>query len=95
MKLVWRAAALGDLRRLQDFFAPKNPRAAGHAISTIRGSVKIHETFPNIGRAVTELDATFRDWTVNFGAGLYIIRYRVKQNQIIVIAIRHRLEAKF
>jgi plasmid stabilization system protein ParE len=93
MKLVWRAAALSDLRRLQNFIAPKNPRAAGQAISTIRGSVKIRETFPNIGRPVTELDATFREWTVNFGAGLYIVRYRVKQNQIIVIAIRHRLEA--
>jgi len=50
MKPVWRSAALADLRRLHRFLAPKNPRAARHAIEAIRAGVKILESFPNIGR---------------------------------------------
>ncbi len=92
MKLVWRSAALADLRRLHRFLAPKNPRAARHAIEAIRAGVKILESFPNIGRPIPELDTEYREWTVNFSAGTYVVRYRIAKAQVTILAVRHGRE---
>jgi plasmid stabilization system protein ParE len=92
MKPVWRSAALADLRRLHRFLAPKNPRAARHAIEAIRAGVKIPESFPNIGRPIPELDTEYREWTVNFSAGAYVVRYRIAKAQVTILAVRHGRE---
>ncbi len=93
MKLVWRASALNDLRRLKAFIAPANPKAAVQAIQTIRASVKMLESFPNMGRKLPAKHPLLREWIVNFGASTYVVRYRVGDRDIAIIAVRHGFEA--
>jgi plasmid stabilization system protein ParE len=93
MRLIWQPSAVHDLRRLQAFIAPKNPKAAQNAVASIRASLKMLERFPNLGRSTGNQLANVREWTINFGSGAYIARYQVKASAVVIIAIRHGLES--
>ncbi len=93
MKLVWKAASLRDVQRLQNFIFPANPRAARRAVQAIRQVVKILETFSETGRSVQNFGPAIREWPVNFGAGMYIVRYEIHPTEILVAAIRHGRES--
>jgi plasmid stabilization system protein ParE len=94
MKLVWKAASLRDLRRLQNFIFPANPSAARRAVQAIRQGVKIIESFPEIGRSVESFAPSVREWPINFGAGVYIVRYEIHPKEILVVAVRHGRESR-
>ncbi len=92
MKLVWKASAIRDLRRLHNFLARENSNAARRAVSRIRAEVKILVTAPLIGRAAEGMEAGYREWFIEFGAGFYIVLYRIDGAEIAVLAIRHNRE---
>jgi plasmid stabilization system protein ParE len=93
--LIWSPSALLDVQRLYHFLAPKNPDAAKRAVKAIRQGVNVLEQQPGIGRPVEDMDEEFRDWIIDFGDSGYVARYRVGQNSVTVLAVRHQKEVGF
>ena len=92
--LIWNKSALCDLRRCYNFLAMKNPAAASRAVQSIREGIKIVIDHPGAGRMVDKMDASFREWIIRFGDGGYIVRYRLRGGQIIVVAVKHQREGR-
>ena len=85
MEIVWRRAALGDLRSVQEFIAEDNPDAAARVHSAIRASVGLLADHPNLGRA-GRVEGT-RELII---VGLpYIVAYRVVDDQVRILAVVH------
>jgi len=94
-RLIWSPSALLDVQRLYRFLAPKNPEAAKRAVQAIRLGVKVLEQQPGVGRPVEDMDVEFRDWIIDFGDSGYVARYRVDQQSITILAVRHQKEVGF
>lgn len=93
--LKWSQAALLDVARLHDFLASKNKDAARRAIQTIRASVRMLGSHPEIGRPVEDLPPEFREWVIEFGSGAYVALYHLDGNEAVILAVRHGREAGF
>ena len=74
-KIVWIPGALRDLGRLRNFIKSENPRAAQRAARRIMEGVKILEDNPEAGVPVENF-VDYKELTLTFGAGEYIVRYR-------------------
>jgi plasmid stabilization system protein ParE len=83
------------LARLREFLAPKSENAAGRAIAAIRQGMKVIAALPTAGRTVEELPSDVREWIIEFGHGAYIVLYSIRQDEIVVLAIRHSREAGY
>lgn len=94
-RLIWSPSALLDVQRLYRFLAPKNSEAAKRAVQAIRQGVKVLEQRPGLGRPVEDMDDEFRDWIIDFGDSGYVARYRVDQQSITILAVRHQKEVGF
>ena len=94
-RLIWSPSALLDVQRLYRFLAPQNPEAAKRAVQAIRQGVKVLEQQPGLGRPVEDMDVKFRDWIIDFGDSGYVARYRVDQQSITILAVRHQKEVGF
>ena len=94
-RLIWSPQALQDVQRVYRFLAPKNLDAAKRAVKAIRFGVRVLEQQPGMGRPVQDMDDEFRDWTIDFGDTGYVARYRVDQQSVIILAVRHQKEAGF
>lgn len=91
-RLIWSAPALRDVARLHRFLAAKDPGAARRAIKAIRDGVKMLERHPSAGRPLADLPAVFREWPVEFGAGTYVVQYRIEDDEVVLLAVRHSRE---
>lgn len=90
--LIWTPQALSDVQRLYRFLAPRDLNAARNAVSEIRNSVKILAHQPVSGRPVEELPSAFREWPVSFGNSGYIVLYRIDDEAVSILAVRHQRE---
>ncbi len=50
---------------------------------------------PQVGRVVEDMDEAFRDWPVDFGDSGYVVRYRLENELVIILAVRHQKEVGF
>ncbi|MDM7555393.1 type II toxin-antitoxin system RelE/ParE family toxin [Xanthomonas fragariae] len=91
--LIWTPPALADVQRLYRFLAPKDADAALRAVQAIRAQVKILAHQPRIGRPVEDMAPEFRDWLIDFGDSGYVARYRINENMVTILAVRHQKEA--
>jgi plasmid stabilization system protein ParE len=87
--------ALRDLGRLQSFLKEKNPIASRKAAATIIQAIRILQQHPQIGRPVTEMEPGYRELVIGFGHYGYVALYRLESDAVIVVAIRHQLEAGY
>jgi plasmid stabilization system protein ParE len=94
-RLIWSPSALLDVQRLYRFLAPRNPEAAKQAVQAIRQGVKVLEQQSGVGRPVEDMDDEFRDWIIDFGESGYVARYRIDQQSITNLAVRHQREVGF
>ena len=94
-RLIWSAAALSDVKRLFDFLKSKDLEAAKRAVKAIREGVKVLEKQSGVGRPVEGMDDEFRDWIIDFVDSGYVVRYRVDQRTVTVLAVRHQREVGF
>jgi len=92
MRVIWSPGALDDLVRLRRFLAGANPAAAARAIKTIREGVKSLRDNPGMGRPVIGLHGEFRERLIPFGASVYVVRYRVEDQAVLLLAVRHGRE---
>lgn len=89
------AGALRDLARLRGFLQHKNPIASQRAAATIIQSVLILEQHPQIGRPVEDMETEYRELIIGFGHYGYVAIYRLDGDTVIIVAIRHQLEAGY
>lgn len=93
-ELVWLDSALDDLARLREFLAKENPQAAQRAAQAIKETVSKLRELPELGRPVENI-IQYRDISVRFGAGGYVLRYRIHHDVIYIVHIRHYREVNF
>lgn len=93
-ELVWLESAVNDVVRLREFIAKENPHAAQKAALAIKESAKRLIEAPLIGKPAKDLPK-YRDLLTRFGAGGYVIRYRVHDEMIYIVHVRHYREADF
>ncbi|MEN2976809.1 type II toxin-antitoxin system RelE/ParE family toxin (plasmid) [Tistrella bauzanensis] len=91
--VVFAPAALRDLERLSAFLRTKNPAAANRAGAAIIKGVRALGTWPKMGRVVDDLPDIYRDWLIDFGDTGYVARYRITDDRVIILAVRHQKEA--
>jgi plasmid stabilization system protein ParE len=94
-QVIFSPKALHDLERLREFLRPKNPVAAERAAQTIIKSLRTLASQPHAGRPINDLPAAFRDWPIDFGDSGYIARYRMDNDTIVILALRHQKEAGY
>jgi len=90
-KVIWLPEALTDVERLHDFLAEKNANTASNALRCIQAAARQLESFPEIGRPMP--DRIRREIFAAFGAGAYVIRYRLdEQGRPVVVRVWHSRE---
>jgi plasmid stabilization system protein ParE len=94
-RLIWSPPALRDVQRLYRFLAPKNLDAAKRAVKAIRQAVQVLEQQPGLGRPVEDMPEEFREWIIDFGDSGYVARYRIGQDVVMILAVRHQREVGF
>jgi plasmid stabilization system protein ParE len=92
--IVWLDSAVNDVIRLREFIAKDNPTAAKKAAQAIKEAAQRLLETPSIGKPVEDLPQ-YRDLLTRFGAGGYVVRYRIHAETIYIIHIRHYRETDF
>jgi toxin ParE1/3/4 len=87
----WHPGALDDLKRLYAFIEPHSPAAAKRAIVTLIEATDQLAEFPEMGKP-WDLEMDFRTLPVRHGARGYVIRYRIVDDEVIIVRVWHALE---
>jgi len=93
VKLSWLPEALGDIERLYSFLLEQDALAAERAMRTISSSADKPVDLPEIGRPMGD-DTGRRELIIPFGAGAYILRYRLHRDVVVIIRVWHSREAR-
>lgn len=93
MTVRWLPAALDDIRRLHDFLLDTDSTAAGRAARAIRAGADRLLDSPEIGRPLADGTGR-RELVIPFGAGAYVLRYRIHDDTVVVIRVWHGCEAR-
>lgn len=48
-----------------------------------------------MGRIIENLPESYREWLIEFGDTGYTVRYRIEEDVITILAIRHQKEAGY
>lgn len=82
-QVIWANAAIDDLQRLREYFAPASPRFAEKLLDQIISRTRMLADFPQSGRMVPEFEnAQLRE----VRSGNYRIIYRLAQRDKVEIA---------
>lgn len=92
-QLIFAPQAIRDLQPLRDFLHSKNPDAARRAAVAIRQGLRLLAEHPRAGRLIEGLPDDFREWLIDFGETGYVARYRVSDEVVTILIIRHQREA--
>ncbi len=90
-RLRFTREASGDLLRLFQFLADADPRLATRALASIRTALGACTSLGFIGRKVGA-DPYLREIVIPFGKAGYVALYRVSDDYISVLAVRHQRE---
>jgi toxin ParE1/3/4 len=89
--IKWLPEAQDDLKRLHAFIESHSPAAAKRAIDTLIAAIDKLIELPEMGRP-WDLDMNFRELPVRFGARGYVVRYRLVDDDVIIVRVWHGLE---
>lgn len=93
MKLVWLLEARDDIRRLFEFLVDKDPDAALRMLQRVRAGAATLLEFPLAGKRMDE-DTERRELFVPFGVGAYVLRYRTRDEFVVIIRVWHSRELR-
>jgi plasmid stabilization system protein ParE len=93
-QVVYSRNAASNLERLHRFLAEKNPDAAARAVNVIVDRLGPLAHSPLLGPVDPDRPDT-RQLFIRFGAAGYVARYRVHDETVTVLAIRHMREAGY
>jgi len=92
--LIWLPEALEDIGRLVDFLAEKSPQAAVDAVLCIQAAAVRLERFPEFGAPMND-GTERRQLFAAFGAGDYVLRYRLShEGDPVIIRVWHSREER-
>jgi plasmid stabilization system protein ParE len=83
-RIKWLPEAIKDFERLYFFLLDKDAQAANKAASNIIDGSDLLKSSPRIGRPMSD-NGDRRELFIAFGAGAYVIRYKLETKDIIVI----------
>jgi len=89
--LIWLPEARNDIERLFNFLLEINPAAAERAIRLIQDGAERLLDYPQIGHPMDD-DSGRRELYLPFGAGAYILRYRIDDHAVVVVRVWHGRE---
>ena len=93
MRLVWLPEAQADIQCRYNFLRARDPMAAERAIRAMQlGAQRLLE-FPHLGRRMDD-ETERREVSVPFGAGAYVLRYRMHDATIVVLRVWHSREER-
>jgi plasmid stabilization system protein ParE len=93
-RVEWRARARRDVERLAVFLWEKQPEAAARGVSVIMEGARLLESSPRLGRPMGDGTGR-RELSLPFGAGAYILRYMLKDdNLVLVLRVWHSRESR-
>jgi plasmid stabilization system protein ParE len=81
------------VERLYVFLQEKSPAAAARAAETILSGANLLQTTPALGRLMSD-ETGRRELFLPFGAGAYVLRYRVEANTAVIIRVWHSRESR-
>ena len=91
-KLQWLPEALEDMERLHEFLRGKDIEAAHQCVFTILKGMKLLKASPRIGRPISD-EMRQRELFMSFGAGAYVLRYRLNDaDTITIVRVWHSRE---
>ncbi|HEY3451984.1 MAG TPA: type II toxin-antitoxin system RelE/ParE family toxin [Myxococcales bacterium] len=93
MNLLWAPGAVQDLVRLREFLEPGSSAAAERAAARIRQAASALLVQLEAGRVVEDAPE-LRDLIAPFGAGAYVIRYRIYSDAVLVVRVWHSREER-
>jgi plasmid stabilization system protein ParE len=89
MRISWSATARADLDRLHDFLVQYSLETADAAIDSLIDAPKALLDFPRRGPRVREFDP--RE-VREFRAGMYVLRYELRRDEIHIVRLFHTRE---
>lgn len=89
----WLPEAWQDTQRLYDFLLNQDPGAAGRAMAALQGGADRLAEMPEIGRPMED-DTGRRELYLPFGAGAYVLRYKVDDENVVIIRVWHSRERR-
>jgi plasmid stabilization system protein ParE len=93
VRLLWLPEALDDLERLFEFLVERDPDAAGRALRVIESAADHLGDFPELGRPMGD-DTERRELVIPFGAGAYVLRYRLHHDSVVIVRVWHGRETR-
>lgn len=93
MRVLWLPEALDDLERLFEFLLERDPVAAERAMSAIASGAESLAEFPERGRPMGD-ETGRRELLIPFGAGAYVLRYRLLREEAVIIRVWHSREER-
>ena len=93
MRLRWLPEALDDVERLHGYLIERDPLAAARAVRAVSAGADRLQRLPEIGRPMED-DTGRREFVVPFGAGAYVLRYRIHGDSPVVIRVWHSREQR-
>jgi plasmid stabilization system protein ParE len=90
MRLYYTPESIGDLARLREFIASKNPESASRIAAELVAGIARLKDLPQLGRKV--LKAPNPEAVRDLSVGMYIVRYLVRDNEIHILRIWHKRE---
>lgn len=90
MRIAYSRAAIGDLIRLRQFIAEKDPLAAARVAANLISRIERLGVFPRMGVAVAQAPspADIRDMTF----GNYVVRHSVHPDALVILRLWHHYE---
>lgn len=92
-ELLWLPEAKQDIARLHEFLRNKNPNAASRVVDLLLDGADQLIDFPEIGMPLGDT-LKRRELYLAFGAGAYVLRYILTENNIVVIRVWHSRERR-
>ena len=86
MKVRLTSRANLDLRLQIDWLTDRSPRSARKAVRAIFDAIGRLKSHPLSGRAIAGGE---RETQVRFGRSGFVVRYEVRQNEIVIIRVFH------
>jgi plasmid stabilization system protein ParE len=93
-RIKWLPEAIQDFERLYFFLLDIDAEAANNASSNILNGSDLLKASPRIGRPMPD-DGDRRELFIAFGAGAYVIRYKLEaEDSIVITRIWHSRESR-
>jgi len=89
----WHPEAADDLDRLLEFLLERNVAAVPAAVEVIESGLSLLGQYPEAGRPLGDGTGR-REATFPYGAGSYVLRYRIHEHTVFILRAWHSRESR-